>query len=45
MIDFNSRHLFTPFTHSESGVTFHILTHKVAPVQQGFNFVSLVAMR
>jgi len=29
MIDFSNRHLFTPFTHPESGVTFHILTHKV----------------
>ncbi len=23
MIDFNNRHLFTPFTHPESGVMFH----------------------
>ena len=40
MIDFNNRHLFTPFTHPESGITFHILTRKVAPVQQGFYFVN-----
>jgi hypothetical protein len=40
MIDFNNRRLFTPFTHPESGVTFHILTRKVAPVQQGFYFVN-----
>ncbi len=25
MSDLNNRHLFTPFTHPESGVTFHIL--------------------
>jgi len=40
MIDFNNRHLFTPFTHPESGVTFYILTRKVAPVQKGFYFVN-----
>jgi hypothetical protein len=40
MIDFTNRQLFTPFTHPESGVTFHILTRKVAPVQQGFYFVN-----
>ncbi len=40
MIDFNNRHLFTPFTHPESGVTVHILTRKVAPVQKGFYFVN-----
>jgi plasmid maintenance system killer protein len=40
MIDFNNRQLFTPFTHPESGVRFHILTRKVAPVQQGFYFVN-----
>jgi hypothetical protein len=34
MIDFNNRHLFTPFTYPESGVTFHILTRKVAPVHE-----------
>jgi len=41
MIDFSDRHLFTPFIHPESGGTFHILTRKVAPVQQGFYFVKL----
>jgi len=40
MIDFTNSSLFTPFTHPESGVTFHILTRKVAPVQQGFYFVN-----
>jgi len=38
MINFSNRRLFTPFTHPESGVTFHILTRKAAPVQQGFYF-------
>ena len=40
MIGFTNRQLFTPFTHPESGVTFHILSRKVAPVQQGFYFVN-----
>ncbi len=40
MIDFNNRDLFTLFTHPDSGVTFHILTRKVAPLQQGFYFVN-----
>jgi len=42
MIDFNNCHLFTPFTHPESGVTFQILRHEVARGLQGvstFNFV------
>jgi hypothetical protein len=40
MIDFNNRNLFTPVTHPPSGVTIHVLTRKVAPVQQGFYFVN-----
>lgn len=40
MIDVHNRRLFTPFTHPESGVTFYVLTRKVAPVQQGFYFVN-----
>ncbi len=40
MIDFNNHHLFTPYTHPGSGVTFYVLTRKVAPVQQGFYFVN-----
>lgn len=40
MIDFSARDLFTPVTHQESGITFYVLTCKVAPVQQGFYFVN-----
>lgn len=40
MIDFSNRHLFTPYTHPESGITSYILTHRVAPVQQSFYFVN-----
>ena len=40
MINFNDSNLFTPITHAESGVTIHVLTRKVAPVQQGFYFVN-----
>ncbi len=40
MIDLSNHHLFTPFIHPDSGVTFHILTRKVAPVQKGFYFVN-----
>ena len=40
MIDLKNRHLFTAVTHPESGVTIHILTRKLAPVQQGFYFVN-----
>lgn len=40
MFNFDSSTLFTPFTHPETGVTFYVLTHRVAPVQQGFYFVN-----
>ncbi|MCA1808906.1 MAG: hypothetical protein LC725_05555, partial [Lentisphaerae bacterium] len=40
MIDLHTSRLFTPFTHSESGLTFHILTEKIAPLQKGFYFVN-----
>jgi hypothetical protein len=40
MIDFSNRNLFTPFTHPEAGVTFHILKRKVTPLQQRFSFVN-----
>ena len=40
MSNFNDSDLFTPFTHPESGVTSYVLTHRVAPVQQGFYFVN-----
>ncbi len=40
MIDFTNRHLFTPITHPDTGVTIHVLTRKVAPVQKGFYFVN-----
>ncbi|MEZ4634739.1 MAG: hypothetical protein R2873_33525 [Caldilineaceae bacterium] len=40
MFDFNDSPLFTPVTHPESGVTFYVLTHRVAPLQQGFYFVN-----
>ncbi len=40
MIDLNNRDLFTPVTHPESGVTIHVLTRKVAPVQEAFYFVN-----
>lgn len=40
MIPFNDSNLFTPITHPESGVTSYVLTHRVAPVQQGFYFVN-----
>lgn len=39
MTNFNSN-LFTPVTHPESGVTIHVLTQRVAPLQQGFYFVN-----
>lgn len=38
--DFNDSPLFTPVTHPQSGVTVHVLTHRVAPAQQGFYFVN-----
>ena len=38
--DFNDSDLFTPVTHPGSGVTVHVLAHRVAPVQQGFYFVN-----
>jgi hypothetical protein len=40
MIDFADRHLFTPVAQAESGGTIHVLTAKVATVQQGFYFVN-----
>lgn len=40
MINFNDSPLFTPVTHPTSGVTSYVLTHRVAPVQQGFYFVN-----
>ncbi len=40
MIDLTDRDLFTPVTHPQSGATIHLLTRKVAPVQQGFYFVN-----
>ena len=40
MINYNDSNLFTPVTHPESGVTIHVLTRRVAPVQQGFYFVN-----
>ena len=38
--DFANSPLFTPVTHPDSGVTVHVLTRRVAPVQQGFYFVN-----
>ncbi len=38
--DFANSPLFTPTTHPRSGVTLHVLTHRVAFVQQGFYFVN-----
>ena len=40
MLNLNDSPLFTPFTHPQSGVTSYVLTHRVAPVQQGFYFVN-----
>lgn len=40
MIDLTNRHLFTAVTHPDSGVTSHVLTKRVAPVQQGFYYVN-----
>lgn len=40
MIDFDNRDLFTPVTHPGSRVTVHVLTRKVAPVQEAFYFVN-----
>jgi len=40
MINLNDSSLFTPVAHPTSGVTSYVLTHKVAPVQQGFYFVN-----
>ncbi|MEZ4729995.1 MAG: hypothetical protein R3E79_22935 [Caldilineaceae bacterium] len=40
MINLNDSNLFTPVTHPTSGVTSYVLTHRVAPVQQGFYFVN-----
>ncbi len=40
MINLNDSNLFTPVTHPESGVTIHVLTRRIAPVQQGFYFVN-----
>ena len=38
--DFNNSDLFTPVTHPQSGVAVHVLTRRVAPLQQGFYFVN-----
>jgi len=40
MIDLAKSPLFTPYTNPETGVSFYILTHKVAPVQENFYFVN-----
>lgn len=40
MINLTDSDLFTPVTHPASGVTSYVLTHRVAPVQQGFYFVN-----
>jgi hypothetical protein len=40
MLDLVHSPLFTPYTNPETGVTIYILTHKVAPVQEGFYFVN-----
>ncbi|MFW5803113.1 MAG: hypothetical protein ACOCWJ_04270 [Verrucomicrobiota bacterium] len=40
MIDFANRDLFEPVTHPDSGVTVHVLSRKVAPVQEAFYFVN-----
>lgn len=39
--DFSNSDLFTPATHPQSGVTVHVLTRRVAPLQQGFHAVAL----
>ncbi len=38
--DFADSDLFTAVTHPQSGVTIHVLTRRVAPLQQGFYFVN-----
>lgn len=40
MIDLNQSDLFTPIQHPESKVTVHVLSVKVAPLQQAFYFVN-----
>tara|TARA_R110002111_G_scaffold15385_3_gene40478 strand:- start:734 stop:1354 length:621 start_codon:yes stop_codon:yes gene_type:complete len=40
MIDLKNSDLFTPMKHEESGVTIHVLTRKVAPVQEAFYYVN-----
>lgn len=40
MFNFNDSALFTAVTHPDSDVTSYLLTHRVAPVQQGFYFVN-----
>lgn len=40
MIDLKNRDLFTPVTHPSSGVTIHVLSRKVAPVQEAFYYVN-----
>jgi hypothetical protein len=40
MIDLANRALFDPVQHPESGVTIHVLTRKVAPVQEAFYFTN-----
>ncbi|MGC9467122.1 MAG: hypothetical protein ACP5HS_00895 [Anaerolineae bacterium] len=40
MIALEASKLFTPWTHPSTGVTIHLLTEKVAPVQEAFYFVN-----
>lgn len=40
MIDLANSDLFTPWSDPNTDVTIYLLTHKVAPVQQGFYFVN-----
>lgn len=40
MINFSDSNLFTTYTAPDNGVAFHILTKKVAPLQQSFYFVN-----
>jgi hypothetical protein len=40
MFDCTNSPLFTPWTAPDTGVTVYLLTHKVAPVQEGFYFTN-----
>ena len=40
MIDFKDSGLFAPVTHPESGVVIHLLSRRIAPLQQGFYFTN-----